>query len=229
MNLKMNFFSGQIFKNYFSSRNRSLTKDQQSILELYQEKISIESFSGLETLNEFDRKSLEIGFGTGEKLLQSAANYPDNLFIGIEYYKKGIAQVLLNIKKNKLKNIRLFYGDAYDYLKLLKANFLDEVLIMFPDPWPKKRHWKRRIINNNSVNEISRSLKLNGKVLFYTDNKSIAFWGLRYFILNKSFTWAINKPLDCRKRTPSNYITKYESKALKKNIDPYYFCFIKEQ
>ena len=184
MNSKMNFFNGQTFKNYFSSRNRSLTKDQQLILELYQEKISIESFFELEKLNDFNFKSLEIGFGTGEKLLESAINYPDKLFIGIEYYKKGIAQLLLNNEKYKLKNIRLFYGDAFDYLKLLKANFLDEVLIMFPDPWPKRRHWKRRIINNSSVSEISRSLKSNGRVLFYTDDKSIAFWGLRHFILS---------------------------------------------
>ena len=192
MNSKMNFFNGQTFKNYFSSRNRSLTKDQQLILELYQEKISIESFFELEKLNDFNLKSLEIGFGTGEKLLQSAISYPDNLFIGIEYYKKGIAQLLLNIEKYKLKNIRLFYGDAFDYLKLLKTNFLDEVLIMFPDPWPKKRHWKRRIINNASVSEISRSLKSNGRVLFYTDDKGIAFWGLRHFIFNSNFIRALD-------------------------------------
>ena len=228
MNSKMNFFNGQNFKNYFSSRNRSLTKDQQLILELYQEKISIESFFELEKLNDFNFKSLEIGFGTGEKLLQSAINYPDNLFIGIEYYKKGIAQLLLNNEKYKLKNIRLFYGDAFDYLKLLKANFLDEVLIMFPDPWPKKRHWKRRIINNASVSEISRSLKSNGRVLFYTDDKGIAFWGLRHFIFNNNFIWAIDKPLDCKNRNSLNYITKYEYKALKNNIQPYYFNFIKK-
>ena len=228
MNSKMNFFNGQTFKNYFSSRNRSLTKDQQLILELYQEKISIESFFELEKLNDFNLKSLEIGFGTGEKLLQSAISYPDNLFIGIEYYKKGIAQLLLNIEKHKLKNIRLFYGDAFDYLKLLKTNFLDEVLIMFPDPWPKKRHWKRRIINNASVSEISRSLKSSGRVLFYTDDKGIAFWGLRHFISNSNFIWAIDKPLDCKNRNLSNYITKYEHKALKNNIQPYYFNFVKK-
>ena len=228
MNSKMNFFNGQTFKNYFSSRNRSLTKDQQLILELYQEKISIESFFKLEKLNDFNLKSLEIGFGTGEKILQSAISYPDNLFIGIEYYKKGIAQLLLNIEKYKLKNIRLFYGDAFDYLKLLKTNFLDEVLIMFPDPWPKKRHWKRRIINSASVSEISRSLKSNGRVLFYTDDKGIAFWGLRHFISNSNFIWAIDKPLDCKNRNLSNYITKYEHKALKNNIQPYYFDFVKK-
>jgi len=169
MNLKMNFFNGKTFKNYFSSRNRSLTKDQQLILELYQEKISIESFFELEKLNDFNLKSLEIGFGTGEKLLQSAISYPDNLFIGIEYYKKGIAQLLLNIEKHKLKNIRLFYGDAFDYLKLLKTNFLDEVLIMFPDPWPKKRHYKRRIINANFLENMLMKIKKNGFVKIVTD------------------------------------------------------------
>ena len=92
MNLKMNFFNGHTFKNYFSSRNRSLTKDQQLILELYQEKTSIESFFDLEKLNDFNLKSLEIGFGTGEKLLQSAISYPDNLFIGIEYFLKIYGQ-----------------------------------------------------------------------------------------------------------------------------------------
>ena len=228
MNSKMNFFNGQTFKNYFSSRNRSLTKDQKLILELYEEKISIESFFELDKLNDFNFKSLEIGFGTGEKLLESAINYPDKLFIGIEYYKKGIAQLLLNNEKYKLKNIRLFYGDAFDYLKLLKANFLDEVLIMFPDPWPKKRHWKRRIINNASVSEISRSLKSNGRVLFYTDDKGIAFWGLRHFIFNNNFIWAIDKPLDCKNRNSSNYVTKYEHKALENNIQPYYFNFVKK-
>ena len=228
MNLKMNFFNGKTFKNNFSSRNRSLTKDQQLILELYQEKISLESFYELEKLNNFNHKSLEIGFGDGEKILQSAISYPDNLFIGIEYYKKGIAQLLLNIEKNKLKNIRLFYGDAFDYLKLLKTNFLDEVLIMFPDPWPKKRHWKRRIINNVNVSEISRSLKSNGRVLFYTDDKGIAFWGLRHFILNKNFIWDIDKPQDCKNRISSNQITKYELKALTNDIQPYYFNFVKQ-
>ena len=99
---------------------------------------------------------------------------------------------------------------------------------MFPDPWPKKRHWKRRIINNSSVSEISRSLKSNGRVLFYTDDKSIAFWGLRHFILNRNFKWAVDKPIDCKSRILSSHITKYELKALKNNIQPYYFNFVKQ-
>ena len=224
----MNYSSDFNFKNYFTSRNRSLTKDQKSILDFYQEKISLESFCELEQLNEYENISLEIGFGTGDILLHNALNFPKNLFVGIEYYKKGIAQLLLNIEKHNLKNIRLFYGDAFDYLNLAKKNYLNEILIMFPDPWPKRRHWKRRIINKDSVNEISRILKSNGRALFFTDNKGIAYWGLRHFILNADFNWEIDMPINCRNKISIYPISRYEQKALKNNTNPFYFQFIKQ-
>ena len=224
----MNYSDDFNFKNYFSSRNRSLTKDQKSILDFYQEKISLESFCELEKLNEYENISLEIGFGTGDILLHNALNFPKNLFVGIEYYKKGIAQLLLNIEKHNLKNIRLFYGDAFDYLKLAKTNCLNEILIMFPDPWPKRRHWKRRIINKDSVNEISRILKSNGRALFFTDNRGLAYWGLRQFILNEDFNWEIDMPSNCRNKISTYPISRYELKAFKNNINPYYFQFIKQ-
>ena len=224
----MNYSDDFKFKNYFSSRNRSLTKDQKSILDFYQEKVSLESFSELDQLNEYKYISLEIGFGTGDILLHNALNFPNNLFVGIEYYKKGIAQLLLNIEKYNLKNIRIFYGDAFDYLKLVKTNYLDEILIMFPDPWPKRRHWKRRIINKDSVNEISRILRSNGRALFFTDNKGIAYWGLRHFILNADFNWEIDMPINCRNKISTYPVSRYEQKALKNNTNPFYFQFIKQ-
>ena len=224
----MNYFDGSNFKNYFSSRNRSLTKDQKLILDFYQKKISLESFCELKQLNEYKYISLEIGFGAGDILLHNALNFPNNLFLGIEYYKKGIAQLLLNIEKHNIKNIRLFYGDAFDYLKLAKTNYLDEILIMFPDPWPKRRHWKRRIINKDSVSEISRILKLSGRALFFTDNKGLACWGLRHFIVNKDFNWKIDRPSSCRNKISRYPVSRYELKALKSNINPFYFHFIKQ-
>ena len=224
----MNYSDDFKFKNYFSSRNRSLTKDQKSILDFYQEKISLESFYELEQLKKYENISLEIGFGTGDTLLHNALNFPKNLFVGIEYYKKGIAQLLLNMEKHNLKNIRLFYGDALDYLKLAKTNYLDEILIMFPDPWPKRRHWKRRIINKDSVNEISRILRSNGRALFFTDNKGIAYWGLRHFILNADFNWEIDMPINCRNKISTYPVSRYEQKALKNNTNPFYFQFIKQ-
>ena len=224
----MNYSDDFNFKNYFSSRNRSLTKDQKSILDSYQKKLSLESFCELEQLNEYENISLEIGFGTGDVLLHNALNFPKNLFLGIEYYKKGIDQLILNIEKHNLKNIRLFYGDAFDYLKLAKTNYLNEILIMFPDPWPKRRHWKRRIINKDSVNEISRILKSNGKTLFFTDNRGLAYWGLRHFVLNEDFNWEIDMPSNCRNKINTYHISRYQLKAFENNINPYYFQFIKQ-
>ena len=224
----MNYSNDSKFKNYLSSRNRSLTQDQKSIFDFYQKKVSLESFRELEQLNEYKCISLEIGFGTGDILLHNALNFPNNLFVGIEYYKKGIAQLLLNIEKYNLKNIRIFYGDAFDYLKLVKTNYLDEILIMFPDPWPKRRHWKRRIINKDSVNEISRILRSNGRALFFTDNKGIAYWGLRHFILNADFNWEIDMPINCRNKISTYPVSRYEQKALKNNTNPFYFQFIKQ-
>ena len=224
----MNYSDDFNFKNYFSSRNRSLTKDQKSILDSYQKKVSLESFYELEQLDEYKYISLEIGFGTGDILLHNALNFPENLFVGIEYYKKGIAQLLLNIEKHNLKNIRLFYGDAFDYLKLAKTNYLNEILIMFPDPWPKRKHWKRRIISKDSVNEISRILKSNGKALFFTDNRGLAYWGLRHFIINEDFNWEIDMPSNCRNKISTYPISRYELKAFENNINPYYFQFIKQ-
>ena len=224
----MNYSNDFKFKNYLSSRNRSLTQDQKSIFDFYQKKVSLESFRELEQLNEYKCISLEIGFGTGDILLHNALNFPNNLFVGIEYYKKGIAQLLLNMEKHNLKNIRLFYGDALDYLKLAKTNYLDEILIMFPDPWPKRRHWKRRIINKDSVNEISRILRSNGRALFFTDNKGIAYWGLRHFILNADFNWEIDMPINCRNKISTYPVSRYEQKALKNNTNPFYFQFIKQ-
>ena len=113
-------------------------------------------------------------------------------------------------------------------MQAIETKTFNEVLIMFPDPWPKKRHWKRRFINTTNVNELSRILKLRGKVLFFTDNDSLAFWGLRHFIQNKNFLWSVDKPIDCRTRINSHLITRYESKALTKNINPYYFKFTRQ-
>ena len=224
----MNYSDDFKFKNYFSSRNRSLTKDQKSILDFYQEKISLESFSKLDQINEYKNISLEIGFGVGDILLHNALNFPNNLFVGVLVLNSLYLPLVLNIEKYNLKNIRLFYGDAFDYLKLAKTNYLDEILIMFPDPWPKRRHWKRRIINKDSVNEISRILRSNGRALFFTDNKGIAYWGLRHFILNADFNWEIDMPINCRNKISTYPVSRYEQKALKNNTNPFYFQFIKQ-
>ena len=98
---------------------------------------------------------------------------------------------------------------------------------MFPDPWPKKKHWKRRFLNNKSVREISRCLKGGGGIFFYTDDRNLAVWGLRYLINDKNLLWDIQKPIDCRRNNFLYFNSKNETKALKENKNPYYFKFTK--
>ena len=223
----MNYSKNAGLKKFASSRNRPLTTKQKIAFERNLHKLSIESFCNIKKLKRHNKKILEIGFGTGDILLNSALSNPDNLYIGIEYYKKGIAQLLLKIEKYEIKNLRLYYGDALNFIEKSHNSLFDDILIMFPDPWPKKKHWKRRFLNNKSVREISRCLKDEGCIFFYTDDRSLAFWGLRYLINDKNLLWDVQKPIDCRRNNFFYFNSKYEMKALKENKNPYYFKFTK--
>ena len=223
----MNYSKSVGLKKFASSRNRPLTTKQKIAFERNLHKLSIESFCNIKKLKRHNKKILEIGFGTGDILLNSALSNPDNLYIGIEYYKKGIAQLLLKIEKYEIKNLRLYYGDALDFIEKSHNSLFDDILIMFPDPWPKKKHWKRRFLNNKSVREISRCLKGGGGIFFYTDDRNLAVWGLRYLINDKNLLWDIQKPIDCRRNNFLYFNSKYEIKALKENKNPYYFKFTK--
>ena len=222
----MNSFREKIDKKVFNSRNRSLTYNQKSIFEFYKRKLSIESFLSIRNMNNYEEKILEIGFGTGKTILESAKSNPESLYVGIEYYKKGIAQLLLDIKESKLKNIRLFYGNAENFIKISDKDLFDEILIMFPDPWPKRKHWKRRFIQTDNVRNLKQVLKNKGKIYFFTDDQDLAIWGLRIF-LEENLIWAVNKPSDCKINTFGYSESKYEEKAKKEKKKPYYFEFNK--
>jgi len=223
----MNSFREKIDKKIYNSRNRSLTFSQKSIFDYYKRKLSIKSFLKIKNINNYKEKILEIGFGTGKTILESAKSNPEFLYVGIEYYKKGIAQLLIDIKKNDLKNIRLFYGNAEDFVKISDKGLFDKILIMFPDPWPKKKHWKRRFIQKNNIRELSHTLKNKGKVYFFTDDQDLAIWGLRIFLEEKSLIWTAKKPSDCKINTFGYPESRYEKKAKKEKKNPYYFKFRK--
>ena len=223
----MNYSNDFKFKNYFSSRNRSLTKDQKSILDFYQEKISLESFSKLDQINEYKNISLEIGFGVGDILLHNALNFPNNLLVGIEYYKKGIAQLLLNMEKHNLKNIRLFYGDALDYLKLAKTNYLDEILIMFPDTWPKRRHHKRRFVSKEFLDPLIPLIRPGGELYVATDIGDYVRQTLLSIRAYDNLWWTAEGPKSWRVPWQNWVKTRYERKAIAAGRRSYYLTFEK--
>ena len=125
---------------------------------------------------------LEIGFGMGNFLIEMAAKEPASNFIGIDFYHKGIRKLMTRIKKLQLKNIRVVYGDIRSKIPILfKDRELNTVYINFPDPWPKKRHIKRRLIKPEFIKQLAKKLHLEGRAYLATDSKSYAHEMLEYF------------------------------------------------
>lgn len=114
--------------------------------------------------------TLEIGFGMGHALLENARSYPNAHFVGIEVYRPAIGAVLAELKAQKIDNVRIFYGDAVEILnRCIPDNSFDAVHIFFPDPWPKRRHHKRRLIQTHFVQLLIQKLKHAGKLHLATD------------------------------------------------------------
>jgi tRNA (guanine-N7-)-methyltransferase len=157
---------------------------------------------------------LEIGFGGGEHLIGQAAAHPDTRFIGVEPFLNGVASCLRHIEESGVQNVRLHLGDARDVLSRLPDAALDRVDILFPDPWPKKRHWKRRLIQPDFAAELARVLKPGGEVRFATDWAHYAAWALEVFTHAPGFAWMAERPADWRAPWPGHVATRYEQKKL---------------
>ncbi len=125
---------------------------------------------------------LEIGFGMGNFLIEMAAKEPTSNFIGIDFYHKGIRKLMTRIKNLQLKNIRVVYGDIRSKIPILfEDRELNTVYINFPDPWPKKRHTKRRLIKPEFIKQLAKKLNLEGKTYLATDSETYAHEMLEYF------------------------------------------------
>ena len=117
---------------------------------------------------------LEIGFGNGENLVNMAIQYPNFNFVGVEIYEKGISKILKKIHLYKLKNIRIIYKNAYKIISNIKKNSIYGIHILFPDPWQKIKHYKRRLLNLNFIKILCKILLINGFIHIATDIKMYA-------------------------------------------------------
>ena len=159
----------------FVKRSGRLTKSQKNALQDYSSNYILDTNNtntDLKACFDSDQHNLviEIGFGDGAALIESALKYPDKNFIGIEVYDSGLGQCLNSINQHKIKNIRLIYGDAVEVLKqFITKKSVEKINILFPDPWPKKRHHKRRLINKRFLALLSKSLINKGIVNISTD------------------------------------------------------------
>jgi len=157
---------------------------------------------------------LEIGFGGGEHLAAQAAAHPDVLVIGAEPFQNGVASALRHIDEQHLANVRIHDGDARALLARLPDASLERVFILFPDPWPKTRHHKRRLVQADAVAELARVLRPGGALRFASDWADYVDWALERFLANPDFRWTAARASDWRTPPADHVTTRYEAKRL---------------
>lgn len=157
---------------------------------------------------------LEIGFGGGEHLAEQAARHPDVRLIGAEPFVNGVASALRHIDERNLANVRLHQGDAREVLAALSDAALSRIFILFPDPWPKARHHKRRLIQPETVAELARVLRPGGRLRFATDWADYANRALETFLASPHLRWTAEQADDWRVPPADHVTTRYEEKRL---------------
>lgn len=161
---------------------------------------------------------LEIGFGGGEHLVGQAKAHSDAGFIGVEPFGEGVGKALALIDDaggaEGLPNVRLRQGDGREVIERIADGSLAVVYVLFPDPWPKTRHWKRRIVQPGFVAECARVLKPGGLLRVATDVKSYVDWTLMHVRANPAFEWTARRPADWRTPPADHVTTRYEAKNI---------------
>ena len=174
-----------------------------------------------------DEVCLEIGFGGGEHMAAEAARSPRSGFIGSEPFVNGMAKALSLINERGFTNIRLHHGDAAKLITWLPDAALRRVDLIYPDPWPKRRHWKRRFVQAASIVEIARILRSGGEFRFATDIPDYAAWTLRHLANAPDFVWTAQCADDWRRPWPDFSSTRYEIKAKRTGRVPCYLIFLR--
>lgn len=175
--------------------------------------------------NTVDEVRLEIGFGGAEHLIAQAEAHRSVGYIGTDAFLNGVAKALVAIDERKLTNIRLYFGDASALLDWLPAARLSRIDLLYPDPWPKRRHWKRRFVQDESLKRLARILKSGGEFRFATDIPSYADHVLMRILRSPDFSWTAERADDWRKPWAGFVRTRYEAKAIREGRTPAYFIF----
>jgi tRNA (guanine-N7-)-methyltransferase len=156
---------------------------------------------------------LEIGFGGGEHLIAEASAFPAVGFIGCEPYVNGMAKILAQIEANHIGNVRLLAGDATELLAWVPPGSLARIDLIHPDPWPKRRHWKRRFVQDTTVAAMARALEPGGEFRFVSDIADYCAWTLWHLLRSSDFVWTAEQSSDWRLPWPGYTMTRYGRKA----------------
>lgn len=172
-----------------------------------------------------DALRLEIGFGGGEHLAAEAKAFPTTGFIGCEPYVNGMAKILSAIEADNIGNIRLVAGDAAELLAWLPPQSLQRIDLIHPDPWPKRRHWKRRFVQDATIAAMARVLKPGGEFRFVSDIADYCAWTLWHLLRSPEFAWTAERADDWRLPWPGYTMTRYGRKATREGRVANYLIF----
>ena len=243
MSDKPDFVSEQ--PKFFGRRKgRIIRKAKSTLLERFLPQIQITSETRLDkdSLFAFPIKELclEIGFGSGDHLAGQALRHPENGYIGAEVFQNGVANLLtlitgiregnslplhISLLPSRSDNIRVYAGDIRLLFSRMPDNFLDKVFLLFPDPWPKKRHASRRFINPANLQELARIIKSGGILRIATDHPVYKRWTLRQMHQCSDFVWTATCGSDW-KHEPQDWVkTKYQQKALTEGRRPIFLDY----
>jgi tRNA (guanine-N7-)-methyltransferase len=168
---------------------------------------------------------LEIGFGGGEHLIAEAQAFPDTGFIGCEPYVNGMAKILAQIEAHNIRNVRLLAGDAAELLAWLPPQSLTRIDLIHPDPWPKRRHWKRRFVQDATIAAMARVLTSGGEFRFVSDIDDYANWTLWHLLRSPDFEWCAMRADDWRLPWAGFTKTRYGQKAEREGRKATYLRF----
>jgi tRNA (guanine-N7-)-methyltransferase len=168
---------------------------------------------------------LEIGFGGGEHLVAEARAFPQTGLVGCEPYVNGMAKILTQIEAHNIGNIRLFAGDAAELLAWAPSQSMRRIDLIHPDPWPKRRHWKRRFVQDSTVAAMARILKADGEFRFVSDIDDYCAWTLSHLLRSPDFFWTAERVSDWQAPWPDYTMTRYGAKAEREGRKATYLRF----
>jgi tRNA (guanine-N7-)-methyltransferase len=219
---------------YGRTRGKALKPRQANLMETLFPGVSISFGEGTldprSLFGEVKEVWLEVGFGGGEHLAHQAETHPDTGIMGCEPFLNGVAKLVSEIDLRGLSNVRILNDDARFLLERLAPVSLDRVFILYPDPWPKKRHNKRRFVNPETLGFLAKALKPGGELRFASDIPDYIAWTLAHVSRfnreeGETFFWTAESPVDWRTPYEGWRGTRYEAKAIREGRTPCYLSF----
>ena len=214
---------------YGRSTGHKLRPSQQALIDSLLPQIAVPSDGEVSAAALFgDQRPLhfEIGFGSGEHLADRADMLPDHGFIGAEPFLNGVATALTHIRDNGLANVRLWRGDGLEVLRRIPDGALSFLYLLHPDPWPKARHAKRRMINDGPLGLFAAKLRRGGEFRLATDDPTYLAWSLMVMKRHEAaFEWLAKTPRDFLEPSGGWIETRYGAKARREGRRPYYLRY----